>query len=199
MGDHSGALRPRQRNATLSPIVVPNPRRTAGADRDIRCPPDRSSDTPGTGKWPCHSSSPDLVPNAQASMAPVKASPPAVMTTPLTSGVPGRRCRRARSSVVPTRERQRILLAFRSTERRERDRARHRERGALRSEIWPGGGALRSARGINLTMHGAAGVGVEDLADWIESRPTPVHCLLLIGNSSVPPRRGRRRPLVACI
>src|ERR1700730_14174873 len=75
--------------------------------------------TPGTGNLPCQSSSPDLASKARkyASIAPVKTRPPAVIATPLTSGVPQLNASPsgARSSVVPTDERQRILPAFRST------------------------------------------------------------------------------------
>src|ERR1700692_1200624 len=75
--------------------------------------------TPGTGNLPCQSSSPDLASKARkyASIAPVKTRPPAVIATPLTSGVPDLKASPsgARSSEVPTLERQRIFPPFRST------------------------------------------------------------------------------------
>src|SRR5664279_4103124 len=75
--------------------------------------------TPGTGNLPCQSSAPDLASKARryASIAPVNTSPPAVIATPLTSGVPQLNAipSGARSSVVPTGDFQRILPAFKST------------------------------------------------------------------------------------
>src|SRR5450756_1255536 len=74
---------------------------------------------PGTGSLPCHSSAPDLESKARkyASIAPVNTRPPAVTATPLTNGVPQLNAipSGARSSVVPTDERQIIFPAFRST------------------------------------------------------------------------------------
>src|SRR4029077_2208885 len=75
--------------------------------------------TPGTGSLPCQSSAPDLASKARkyASIAPVKTRPPAVIATPLTSGVPQLKAipSGARSSDVPTDDRHRILPALRST------------------------------------------------------------------------------------
>src|ERR1700687_1887366 len=75
--------------------------------------------TPGTGSPPCQSSAPDLASKARkyASIAPVKTTPPAVMTTPLTSGAPQLKAipSGARSSAVPPDDRQRILPALKST------------------------------------------------------------------------------------
>src|SRR4029077_13906896 len=75
--------------------------------------------TPGTGSLPCQSSAPDFASKARkyASIAPVKTTPPAVMTTPLTSGVPQLKAipSGARSSEVPTDERHRTFPAFKST------------------------------------------------------------------------------------
>src|SRR5713101_4720836 len=129
--------------------------------------------TPGTGNLPCQSSSPVLASNARkyASIAPVKTSPPAVITTPLTSGVPQLKAipSGARSSEVPTDDRQRILPAFKSTAtssphggllhkrpKGEIATARVIANGAPRCgpKSCPGGGLKPSASalGINLTM-----------------------------------------------
>src|SRR6266702_4432214 len=133
--------------------------------------------TPGTGSRPCHSSCPDLASKARryASIAPVKTSPPAVMATPLTSGVPQWKAMPsgARSSVVPTRERQIIFPPLRSTATisphggllhnrpsGESASARVIANGApcCWPKSWPGGGLkpLASSRRITLTVGPAA-------------------------------------------
>src|ERR1700683_3328218 len=75
--------------------------------------------TPGTGNLPCQRSAPDLAskPRREASMTPVKTRPPAVITTPLTNGMPHLKANPsgALSSVVPTADCQRIFPALRST------------------------------------------------------------------------------------
>src|SRR6185437_2591806 len=75
--------------------------------------------TPGTGSLPCQSSAPDLASKARryASIAPVNTTPPAVTTTPLSSGVPQLKAMPsgALSSAVPTEDCQSILPALRST------------------------------------------------------------------------------------
>src|SRR5258708_5237458 len=75
--------------------------------------------TPGTGSLPCQSSAPDLASKARrkAPRGGEKPPPPAVITTPFTSGGPQLKATPsgARSSVVPTDERQRIFPAFKST------------------------------------------------------------------------------------
>src|SRR5258708_26428493 len=74
---------------------------------------------PGAGRRPCQSSAPDLAAKAgkYESTAPVNTSPPAVTTTPLTSGVPQLKAMPsgALSSAVPTVDCHRILPALRSS------------------------------------------------------------------------------------
>ena len=174
----------------------------------------------GPAAGPATALRPILASNARryASIAPVKTRPPAVIATPLTSGVPQLKASPsgARSSAGADRrmpedfaglEVDRDHLAPRrpvaeQAKPRCRQGARHRKRrAALQPEIMAGRrlNAFRfRARHQFDDMQRVTGVGIEDLVDRIERRAAPVHPATGHRIDQRPLRRRRRvEPLIA--